>query len=52
MEFAFDVWVGNKILLTLMGWAGNIIDNTLVPKLGKESFVCPLRLETPFALHF
>jgi len=52
MEFAFDVWVGNKVLLTLMGWASNIIDDTLVLELGKESFVCPLRLEAPFAFHF
>jgi len=52
MEFAFNVWVGNKVLLTLMGWAGNIIHGILILELGKESFVCPLKLEAPFALHF
>jgi hypothetical protein len=38
---AFGVWVGNTILLTLMIWAGNIIDDTLVAELGKEFSMCP-----------
>jgi hypothetical protein len=40
MELAFGVWVGNIVLLTLMMWAGNIIDDTPVLELGKESFMC------------
>jgi len=39
MELAFGVWVGNVVLLTLMIWASKIIDDTLVPELGKESFM-------------
>jgi hypothetical protein len=40
MELAFGVWVRNTILLTLMIWASNIIDDILVLELDKESFVC------------
>jgi hypothetical protein len=26
------IWVGNKILLTLMGWASNLIDDTPIER--------------------
>jgi hypothetical protein len=41
MELAFGVWVGNIVLLTLMIWVGNITNDILVPKLGKEFSMCP-----------
>lgn len=41
MELAYGVWVYNTLLVTLMIWATNIINDTTIPELGKEFFVCP-----------